>query len=247
MWGYTILVALPPTIPTSFVPRAPIQTSQSLRPQIRQRGANPINVIGMILLVITLAGGGAVYGYQQYLSHLRDSKAAELLNSQKKIDQGAVQSFTRLRDRLSLGTNLLAQHVTVSEFFTALESLTLKNVEFDTLEVAVGDDRTTTIKITGLARTFNALAAQSSALNSDPRMKHVIFSGIKANEKGFIVFSVAAQVVPELVTGGISVSALAPGIPTQAQTVTAPTSFGVVATTSVGTSTASTTSTTTKK
>ena len=197
-------MALPPTIPTSFLPKAPIQAGTSARPTVRKSsGINPFSIIGILLLIIALAGAGGVYAYKEYVTHERDTEASKLIAAQKKIDQEGVQEFIRLRNRLVAGNTLLENHITLSQFFATLESMTLQNVRFNTLELSVADGRTATVKLSGEAKTLNALAAQSSAFSSDPNIKRAIFSGIKANDKTkFIEFNLTADLQPGLVTGG---------------------------------------------
>lgn len=229
-------MAIPPNIPTSFVPKQAIQASSMHG--IRRHGANPINIVAPGILLITVLAAGAVYGYERYLVDKKAVAAADLLAQEQHIDQEGVREFIRLRDRLSTGTKLLSDHVTLSTFFSKLEKITLQNVRFESLALTVGADRTAEIKMSGAARSFNALAAQSTLFSSDSSIHRAIFSGVNQNTDGTVDFSVSATVSPNLVTGGVP--------PASAQSIlpTVSTSTLPVATTtapSVATSTASTT------
>jgi Tfp pilus assembly protein PilN len=64
----------------------------------------------------------------------------------------------------------------------------------------VSDGLMTRIEGTGTAKSFNALAAASTALASDGRIKDVIFSAITVNKDATVSFSVSATLDPKIVS-----------------------------------------------
>ena len=158
-------------------------------------------MIAVGLLVIAIAGAGAVFGYERYLEGVRDDKRAEVDAVRKSINASVVEDFIRTRDRFLSAKDLLDNHVAVSQFFTLLESLTLQSVRFDGLSFALAEDRSAKIEMDGVARTFNALAAESSAFASEKRIKRAIFSDITVDPTTRAVsFSLTADLEPELLT-----------------------------------------------
>lgn len=203
-------MALPPTIPTSFVPKQPVATG------IRQKSGTNIFLIGALaVLGLSVIGSAATFGYEFYLKSARDAKAAELALAQQSVDIDVVESFIRLRDRLAPVDDILNEHVTLSEFFDTLEVRTLQNVRFNNMSITVANDRTAEIETEGVARTFNALAAQSAALAGEKRIKRAIFSGISVNDNGTVSFTLTASLDPRLITAG----EVLPGIPDSAAPV----------------------------
>lgn len=198
-------MALPPTIPTSFVPKQPVATSS----RKQQSGTNLFFIIAGVVAIISIASGAGVLGYEMYLKNARDQKSADLALAQKSVDLDTVEGFIRLKNRLNTVEHLLDRHVALSEFFDTLESRTLQTVRFSGLSVAVEDDRSAEIQMEGVARSFNALAAQSSAIAAEKRIKRAIFSDISVNENGTVAFSLTATVDPRLITSG----EVLPGIP----------------------------------
>lgn len=229
-------MAIPPNIPTSFVPKQAIQASGVHA--LRRHGANPINIVAPGILLISVLAAGGVYGYERYLTDKKEVAAAELLAQEQHIDQDGVREFIRLRDRLSTGNKLLSEHITLSAFFSKLEKITLQNVRFDSLTLAVAADRSAEIKMSGRARGFNALAAQSTKFSSDPSIRRAIFSGVNQNADGTVDFSVSAEIVSNLVTGATAAAPTSSILP--AATITPET-----ATTTPADVTAATTATTT--
>jgi len=189
-------VALPPTIPTSFVPKQPVST------QARRKRA-PLGIFyygALFLLGVAVVGAGLTFGYSTYLNSLRDARKATLKAAEQNINAGAVEDFIRLRNRIQAAETLLNQHVVISRFFDVLEEITLKNVRFQSLIVSVGNDRVTKIEMRGVARSFNALAAESSAFAADKRIKRAIFSNISADKSGVVTFALKAELDSKLIT-----------------------------------------------
>ena len=188
-------MAIPPTIPTSFVPKQPVTTGMR-RPQ---SGVNVFLIIAGIVLGVSVLGAGGVFGYKLYLENVRDGKAAELQRAQDAINEDTIEGFVRLRNRLDSASTLLNQHVYTSQFFDVLETRTLQSVRFSSLTLSVLDDRSAEIQMEGVARSFNALAAQSEAFASEKRIKRAIFSSITVNTTGSVSFELTAELDPKLI------------------------------------------------
>ncbi len=220
-------MALPPTIPTSFVPKQPVATSS----RKQQSGTNIFFIVGGVIAIISVALAAGVFGYEMYLKNTRDQKSANLTQAQKEVNLDTVEGFIRLKSRLNTVQSLLDQHVLLSQFFDTLESRTLQTVRFSGLSLSVEDDRSAEIKMEGVARSFNALAAQSSMIAAEKRIKRAIFSDISVNKNGTVSFSLTATIDPRLITSGD----VFPGISDTPTTLPVPTTPPTAATTSAAT------------
>ncbi|MGB4076779.1 MAG: hypothetical protein WBK28_03690 [Minisyncoccia bacterium] len=187
----------PSTVPTSFVPKQPVNSGQ----RFIKSGSNTLLIVSLIILVLTLVACGGVFAYERYLLGVRDTKSDAVKEAEKTINAESVEEFVRLRDRFMVASSILDGHVTSSRFFELLEKVTLANVRFDSLSFELTDDRSAEILMTGSARTFNALAAQSSLLAEEKYIKRAIFSDIALNEDNNTVsFMLAADIDPRLLT-----------------------------------------------
>jgi hypothetical protein len=192
-------MAISPSIPTSFVPRQ--QTPEPRR--AASRANNIFFGVSFGLMMVCIAAAGATYAYNAYLLRALDTRGKALEAAQAAVDQTQVQNFIRLRDRLVSAQGLLQNHVTLSPFFDVVESLTLQNVQFVTLDVRVQGDKTAQVSVTGLAKNFNSLAAQSNAFATQKSIKRAIFSGITLDKAtGAIGFKMDANLDQALVIGG---------------------------------------------
>lgn len=192
-------MALLPTIPTSFVPHAAGNAPH--RPTTGFSGftgAFGFFAYAALGLVFALAIG--VFFYGQLLKSNQKSKDAALVEAVKGIDQTTVEEFVRLRDRLTSGNALLGKHVAFSGFFSALERLLPGSVRFTALNLSMNEAGVPKIEGTGVAKSFNALAAASNAFAADGRIKDAIFSNISVNKDGSVSFALSAALDPKIIT-----------------------------------------------
>ncbi|MDB5190214.1 MAG: putative pilN [Parcubacteria group bacterium] len=197
-------MALSPGIPTSFVPRQPVQPSA----KHPMRGSNNIFlIVSVVILGIVVLMAVGVFAYDKYLTNSLQTKADQLATAQKRVDQNTIEEFVRLRDRLNTGTDLLTNHIVLSQFLDTLESLTLQNVRFNSMKLAVAGDHTAKIDILGTAKTFNALAAQSNAFAGEKLIKRAIFANITLSQSKLVTFRLTADIDPRLVVAGTGTGA----------------------------------------
>ncbi len=158
---------------------------QPVRPTVqhKQSGTNVFVVFGFVLLMLSILSAGAVFGYEKYLEGVRDADAVLLEEAKSKIDPNNVEGFIRTRDRFIAAKDILNNHIVFSRYLDTLERLTLQGVRFSSLTYALGKDGNATVTMNGVARTFNALAAESATFAGQKEFKRAIFSGFAVNEK----------------------------------------------------------------
>lgn len=219
--AYTTNVSVPPNIPTSFVPKQSLDT-----PRRKMHGGNNIFLLfGLLIFGVSVALAGGVFGYQKYLESVIDVKEAALVSAEKTISNEVVEEYVRLKQRFVSGRELLDNHIALSQFFSTLESLTLQNVQFDDLTLLVAEDRSASISMDGIARNFNTLAAQSTAVAGERAFKRAIFSDITVNDNGTVGFTLTADIDPALITMNEDVPVEEPVVeaaPAPVATTTAP-------------------------
>lgn len=186
----------PTTIPTSFVPKQPVRPGSSYT----KSGGNTFMIVALVLLGLSIVGAGVVFGYEQYLTSQRDTKAQAVKTAQENLSSATVEEFIRTRNRFSAANSLLDNHIASSRFFSLLENLTLTNVRFSSLSFKLDDEHAGHIMMDGVARTFNALAAQSSAFAGEKQIQRAIFSNIAVSPSGAVTFVLTADLDPRLLS-----------------------------------------------
>lgn len=187
-------MALPPTIPTSFVPHS---TSEPRRFRSDFTGAFGFFAYAILGIVFIMALG--VFSYGRILSADEASKYKKLTVAETEIDSKTVESFVRLRNRLVSGGTLLEEHVAFSGFFSSLEKILPTTVRFTALHLSIGQNGLSKIEGGGVAKSFNALASASTAFAEDGRIKDAIFSNININKDNSVSFSLSATLDREII------------------------------------------------
>ena len=187
---------LPPTIPTSFVPHP--AGAAPRRSSIDLTGAFGFFSYGILGVALALAIG--VFSYGRILASSQAARDAALAATETSIDPTTVENFVRLRDRLDSGAALLTSHPAFSNFFALLETLMPATTRFTSMHLSFNDAGGVKLEGTGVAKSFNALAAASAAFAADGRIKDAIFSNIVVSSKDSSVsFSLTAALDPKLV------------------------------------------------
>ncbi len=203
-------MALPPTIPTSFVPHEASTSARRFRADYS--GAFSFFAYAVLAIVLALAVGVFLYG--RILVATQSAKDAELTKAEAGVDPSTVESFIRLHNRLASGETLLGNHIAFSGFFTLLQTIMPATVRFSSLHLWFDNTGTANVEGTGVAKSFNALAAASADFAADGGIKNAIFSNIVVSSKNNAVsFALAATLDPKLIAFSPSASAPAAAIP----------------------------------
>lgn len=207
-----------PTIPTSFVPHTPIAN----RP-----GAARFDVVGAFgffsyaAMVVALIMALGVFVYGRILASSLTAKDTELAKQEAAIDQSTIQSFVRLRDRLNSGQTLLDNHIALSGFFRAIESLLPSTVRLTNVHIMIDPTGAAKVSGSGVSKSFNALSAASGAFATDGRIKDVIFSKMTVNRDNSVSFGFSAMLDQKLIA--FQPGASVPELQSSAATTTATT------------------------
>ncbi len=197
-------MALPPTIPTSFVPHEASASARRFRADYG--GAFSFFAYAVLAVVLALAIGVFLYG--RILAATQSAKDTQLAQAEAGVDPTTVENFIRLHNRLASGETLLANHIAFSGFFTLLQNIMPTTVRFTSLHLWIDTTGTAQIEGAGVAKSFNALAAASAGFAADGGIKNAIFSNIVVSSKNNAVsFALAATLDPKLIAFSPSTSA----------------------------------------
>ncbi len=188
-------MALPPNIPTSFVPH----TSTGEMRRARTDYISVLGALAYLILGIAFVLALGVFLYGKMLDSTLTTKKEAVAQALKGIDEKTVEGFVHLRDRLSEGQKLMNQHIAFTGFFSSLEKILPVSVRFSSIHLSLGDSGVSKLDGSGVAKSFNALAAASTAFAADGRIKGAIFSNISINKDSSVSFALSATLAPSLV------------------------------------------------
>lgn len=190
-------MALLPNIPTSFVPHGPGGAAPVQRFRNDLGGAYSFFAYAVLGIVFLMAIG--VFFYGQLLRSTQASKDAELAKAEANIDSATVEGFVRLKNRLNFGEAMLGRHIAFSNVFNSLGAILPSSVRFVTFHLGVDSSGVARMEGTGIAKSFNALAALSTAFAGEGRIKDAIFSKISVRPDNTVSFGFSATLDPKLI------------------------------------------------
>jgi len=176
---------------TSFIPKktlAPMPGSSGFH---FGKSVNLFVIIGILVFLLTAALAAGVFFYRGYLLQTIANKDTKLAEARKSFEPEFVDEAAKLSKRVEAIKNLLSTHRTLSPLFEMLEKKTLETVRFQDFSLdAKGAEASLTM--TGVARSFNAVALQSDIFGSDRYFKNPIFSNFTLTDRGDVMFNFRA-------------------------------------------------------
>lgn len=152
-----------------------------------------------ILGFMVLAAGGVFFYEQLLIAQLNETKKEiNAFEQQETQLEAKLSEFIRLKDRLSSGKALLASHVSISQFFTRMERVLPVSSRLLNVQVAVNQDGSISLKGSGEARDFTALALVSEAFAHSGGINDVIFSHFQIKPTT-VAFDFSGTIDPKLV------------------------------------------------
>lgn len=213
-------MAVPPVIPTSFVPRP----AASAGPRGSLGLGSVVAALGYFLLLLALVAAAGVFLYGRLLASEQATSAANLAKAESSIDEPTIEGLVQLRDRLTTAETLLNSHLALSGLFDLLESVTPADASFSSIHVSFDQNGNAVLVANGTARSFNSLAAASNDFSMDARLKNTIFSNLQIGASGSVGFVLTAMLDPKLIAyTGVSTPTVAPSVPVTTGTSTATT------------------------
>lgn len=190
---------------TSFIPKKPVTEA---RAPVSRGGTSIFSLAATIILVVSLILLGGSYFYRATLSKERDAITTDIGAKTKTFDPDFLNEVTTLDKRIRAANDVLSKHTLVSPVFTKLEQLSLKTVQFTKFDLAQATTTTTgpvTIKMSGRAVNYAAIASESDVLagvgsNKNTYFINPIFSNLNLDDKGRVSFDLTFSVHNDLVS-----------------------------------------------
>lgn len=171
-----------PTIPTSFIPKRPVDSSAISAPQ----SSKPVGLLslftGMVFIGTIIAFIG-VYLYEQQLISQKQKLESSISQARDGIGTDFVADMKRLDARISGVEQLINNHIVITPLFEELEARTLRSIQYrDFSYNFIPNDKTNTpqvkVDLTGTARSYASIALQSDAFSESSLIKNPVFSNL---------------------------------------------------------------------
>ena len=184
-----------PTFQTTFIPKKPLVENQDMS---STGGVSLLVFLATILLVVSCALAGGIYLYRASVASKVDDMQKQLEQSSVSFDADLAFNIEDTNHRLSVAQELVSNHVAFSPLLVILGENTLKTIRYTKLnaEQTVGSGAEATIKISGVAKNYDAIALQSDMFAKNRFIRDPIFSNLVPTIEGNIAFDLSFTVDP---------------------------------------------------
>ena len=185
---------------SSFIPKGPFAATASgvpMGPKAKEKSL--LAYLALVIFSISVLLALGMFGYKFYLKYSIAKMGVDLENARATLQPEIIRELTRLDNRIISSQELIAQHKILSPLFEFLEISTPRTVRFSDFRYSM-TPQGLELSMTGEARGYAALALQSDIFNKSQYFKDSIFSNLKLNTKGDVIFSFRAVVDPSLVS-----------------------------------------------
>lgn len=190
---------------TTFIPKKNL--SQTKQPESKQSRARRsfFGLLATLLFVTALVSTAGVYLYKARLASVLNSRIDSINRAEKAFEPSTILELRKLDIRLTAGTELLRNHVAISDFLESLAESTLPDVRFTNLNFS-HDPQGSKVAMTGEARGYLQIAQQSDIFTTNQYIQNHIFSNFALTDTGRITFTLDYTLNPQLLIFGRTVT-----------------------------------------
>lgn len=155
-----------------------------------------IDKIATMIFVIALVAWGGLFGYQKYVEASITSVEKEIIDIRKRVDSSRVDQFRALGRQVDASKRLLAEHISPTPLFEALEQYTVPSVQLGEFRFTVMPSGLE-VEIAGAAENFAAVEQQEKVLLQAKDFRNPVVTEVSvAGEGGGAVFK-ATFIIPK--------------------------------------------------
>lgn len=188
-----------PTFQTTFIPKKPVVP---ITTETKPSGiVTFFGFIATIVFIAAVVSYGIFFFYKKQLTATISTTSASLERQSTTFDSNIVLELDDVNRRLKSAETLLSNHTIVTPLFKSLEEITLKTVRFTnfSLQMPTPDNQKTSVKMSGVAQGYDAIALQSDMFSKNRFLKDPIFSNLVPDQKGNVTFELNFSIDPSFV------------------------------------------------
>jgi len=195
-----------PKFNTSFIPKKSLQADVSGttpgRYVHRRSVKGPGYFIALLIFLASVAASVGIFGYTKLVEQSIADLSKQVEATRATFKPEVIGELSRVDTRMRNATTLLHNHVAVSEMFSLLEKITLKDVSYTALEYHMGLDTTpSALVLNGNARTMKSVALQTDQF---AKSDYIHDPNVTQLERDFsndtTTFSIGLSVDPRLIS-----------------------------------------------
>ncbi len=182
---------------TSFIPRKPMVAERA----IPARSVSIFTIISFFILFTVLLATGGLYFYKGIMEKNISQMQSQLVAAKNRFEPTKIVELQQLDKRLRASTEILSGHIAVSPVFEALSLITMKTIRYTKFSYVMGGEKESKvlIKMSGEAVGYSSVALQSDLFAKSKNLLNPVFSNLKLDEKGGVLFDLEFFVDPSFV------------------------------------------------
>ncbi len=190
---------------TTFIPKKNLAKARVAQPS-NPKTRSLLGLLALLLFVTALVSSIGVYVYKLRVAAVINSRVDSINRAEKAFEPAIILELRKLDIRLRAATELLDQHIALSDFFDSLGETTLPDISFNDFQINF-DEETPSVSMSGTARGYVAIAQQSELFGNNQYIENAIFSDFALNETGLVSFSLEFTLNRNLLKFGRTASA----------------------------------------
>ena len=186
---------------TTFIPKKKLAETRGGE-SIEKRGRSSLlSLLATLLFITAIISMAGVYFYRISLETKLKKQIASINIAEKSFEPGLILELKKLDIRLNAATDLLNQHIALSDFFKSLGESTLPAISFKNFSFSF-DKSIPKVKMEGEANGYLPIAQQSDQFEKNQYIKNHIFSDFKLTEHNTVSFQLNFTLDPQLILYG---------------------------------------------
>jgi len=185
---------------TTFIPKNNLSTARE-KEIIPQKANSLIVLLAGLLFVTAIVSVIGVYLYKLNVTRVVRSQTESINRAEKAFEPAVILELKKLDIRLRAATELLDNHIALSDFFASLGESTLPEVSFNDFSFAYNAEAPE-ISMVGEAKGFIPIAQQSDLFEKNQYIQNPIFSDFQLADSNIVSFNLTFTLNSELLYYG---------------------------------------------
>ncbi len=163
------------------------------------RSTNYFSVFAWIVLIATVLAAGGLFAYQKILTGQINKANAEIVSARDSFQPDTIKELVDVAGQIMSVQGLLNSHVAVSRLLETLQSLILKNAQFNNFQFSIPAG-VPSISMDVEAKSYNALAEQYNIFSQNTVIQDPSFLNYTLLDNGDVSTKFTGTIDPILIS-----------------------------------------------
>lgn len=168
----------------SFIPKRKLSSQP-----ISRGGGGGFVLFSFLIFVLSAALWGGLYAYKNHLNDNIVQLGKSIEKEKASFEIPTINEVVGFSEKISVARKLLASHKAFSNILDFLQDFTMKDVRFNDMNYSFADPGEPMLALSGLTKSYAALAAQIQALEKYNQVRRVSVSGLSSDTNGAVKFN----------------------------------------------------------